>query len=332
MGIHGKSGRYSQNGDQVELRIDLKEQLIRRMHRFTNKLHQGITSSAYLDKIDSDAFIKNITIYSGFLNKLYERLGSSLYSREQLVEEYQKIMQAMMAYCEAHVLDSSRDEVQYLLVQMLTTIIVRDYLLNDEDNYNLVRAEKTKLGLQLKWLHQHLQAIRESYSTYIEQISKDLPLFQLNASREEIEKILENIFPFITYNQFIEKLKYFEDINKDRLPTLEDPKVICERELKLFSYEFNIIQLNLLYSMLTVSEWDNQSAFYIIWNNKNKKSNLKRFVLYYNKKKWILKKKYVYQNDLEPRIEEKRHVSVPQLISAANKGAFNILADGFKQI
>lgn len=135
----------------------------------------------------------------------------------------------------------------------------------------------------------------------------------------------------INYNQLIEKLKEF-GVSDENLPLEGDPKVIIERDVKVFSSDFNLLQLKILHSVLTVEEWENEASFYLIWKNKDVKSNLKRFVLFYNQKKGILRKKYVYRNNLEPRKEEKRNVTKNQLISAANRGAVNILADNFKQI
>jgi hypothetical protein len=129
----------------------------------------------------------------------------------------------------------------------------------------------------------------------------------------------------------LEKLEQF-GVAGEHLPSIDNPKVTLEREVKVFNSDFNIIQLSLLYSMVTVEEWEDQTAFYITWKNTDMTSNLKRFVLFYNQKKGILRKKYVYRNSMEPRKEEKRNVSKNQLVSAASKGMSNILADGFKQI
>jgi hypothetical protein len=84
--------------------------------------------------------------------------------------------------------------------------------------------------------------------------------------------------------------------------------------------------------MISVEEWKDQQAFYITWKNSDMKSNLKRFVLYYNQKKGILRRKYVYRNGIESRKEEKRHVPKEQLVYEASKGLLSIILDGFKQI
>lgn len=135
----------------------------------------------------------------------------------------------------------------------------------------------------------------------------------------------------ITYNQLIETLKEF-GVSGENLPSIQEPKVIVERDVKVFSSDFNLLQLKLLESMLSVEEWENQASFYITWKNIDVKSNLKRFVFYYNQKKGILRKKYVYRNNIEPRKEEKRNVTKNQILSAANRGAVSILADNFKPI
>jgi len=129
----------------------------------------------------------------------------------------------------------------------------------------------------------------------------------------------------------MEKLEQF-GVSDEHLPPLDSPKVTVERDVKVFNSDFNILQLSLLSSMITVDEWKDETSFYITWKNTDMQSNLKRFVLYYNQKKGILRKKYVYRNGIEPRKEEKLRVSKDQLITAASKGIPNILADDFKQI
>ncbi|MBT2728562.1 hypothetical protein J7E63_16680 [Bacillus sp. ISL-75] len=315
-----------------ELTVDLKEQLIWRMYRFTKKLHQGMLSPSYLAKIDSDAFIKNMTIYSGFLFKLYERLGSELYTKDQMVDEFYQILKAIENYSDHQLLDPNRDDMQFLLVQSLATIFMKDYLLREEDNFHFVRGVKIKLGLHLKHVHQQIQPIRNSYAVYTDLILNHLKKLNFNVTGEEIEKTLEERFPFITYDQLIKKLTQFNGIDKDHLPTIHEPRVYSDLDLKPFSYDFNILQLHLLYSMVTVDEWEKQTSFYIIWKNNNPKSNLRRLVLYFNQKKGILRKKYVYRNGLDPRKEEKRHVSKSQLLAGAIKGEVSILAEGFKEM
>lgn len=132
-----------------------------------------------------------------------------------------------------------------------------------------------------------------------------------------------------TYNELIEKLKEF-GVPEENLPTIDEPKVTIDREVKVFNNDFNILQLNLLYSMITVEEWEQEKAFYITWKNTDVKANLKRFVLFYNQKKGILRRKYVYRNNTPARKEEKRSVSKDQLIAAARKGLLSIIMEDFK--
>ncbi|WP_090743666.1 hypothetical protein [Mesobacillus persicus] len=135
----------------------------------------------------------------------------------------------------------------------------------------------------------------------------------------------------ITYNELIEKLKEY-GVTDENLPSVEQPKVTIEREVKVFNNDFNILQLSLLHSMISVNEWENQKSFYINWKNTDMKSNLKRFVLYYNQQKGILRRKYVYRNGIEPRKEEKRPVSKDQMLAAGSKGLLAVLMEDFKQI
>jgi hypothetical protein len=132
-----------------------------------------------------------------------------------------------------------------------------------------------------------------------------------------------------TYNELIEKLKEFGVPDED-LPTIDEPKVTIERDVKVFNSDFNILQLNLLYSMVTVEEWEKEKVFYITWKNTDVKANLKRFVLFYNQKKGILRRKYVYRNNTPSRKEEKRSVSKDQLMAAASKGLLSIIMEDFK--
>ncbi len=132
-----------------------------------------------------------------------------------------------------------------------------------------------------------------------------------------------------TYNELIEKLKEF-GVPDENLPTVDEPKVTIDREVKVFNNDFNILQLNLLYSMITVEEWENEKAFYITWKNTDMKANLKRFVLFYNQKKGILRRKYVYRNNTPSRKEEKRSVPKEQLTAAAQKGLLSIIMEDFK--
>lgn len=141
----------------------------------------------------------------------------------------------------------------------------------------------------------------------------------------------EERFIITTYKEIIDKLQQFGVVDES-LPAIDQPKVTLETDVKVFNIDFNILQLNLLYSMITVEEWEDQQSFYIIWKNTDLKSNLKRFVLYYNQKKGVLRRKYVYRNGIEARKEEKRSVSKDTLVSAASKGMVAILSDGFKQI
>jgi hypothetical protein len=127
----------------------------------------------------------------------------------------------------------------------------------------------------------------------------------------------------------IEKLKEF-GVTDESLPTIDEPKVTIERDVKVFNNDFNILQLNLLYSMITVEEWEKEKVFYITWKNTDVKANLKRFVLFYNQKKGILRRKYVYRNNTPSRKEEKRSVPKDQLMAAASKGLLAIIMEDFK--
>ncbi|WP_404332441.1 hypothetical protein [Mesobacillus maritimus] len=148
--------------------------------------------------------------------------------------------------------------------------------------------------------------------------------------KSDWDDVIEEERVFITtYNELIEKLKEF-GVPDESLPTIDEPKVTIERDVKVFNNDFNILQLNLLYSMITVEEWEKEKVFYITWQNTDLKANLKRFVLFYNQKKGILRRKYVYRNNTPSRKEEKRSVPKEQLMAAASKGLLSIIMEDFK--
>ncbi|MGM0903929.1 MAG: hypothetical protein ACQEXB_22855 [Bacillota bacterium] len=148
--------------------------------------------------------------------------------------------------------------------------------------------------------------------------------------KSDWDDVIEEERVFITtYNELIEKLKEF-GVPDESLPTIDEPKVTIDRDVKVFNNDFNILQLNLLYSMITVEEWEKEKVFYITWQNTDLKANLKRFVLFYNQKKGILRRKYVYRNNTPSRKEEKRSVPKEQLMAAASKGLLSIIMEDFK--
>ena len=83
--------------------------------------------------------------------------------------------------------------------------------------------------------------------------------------------------------------------------------------------------------MLSVEEWENTSSFKISWFNSNPDLPLRRFVLYYNQKKRILKKKYVYRGG-RSLIEQKDQIFKQKLLGAAERKESNILGEGFKEL
>ena len=83
--------------------------------------------------------------------------------------------------------------------------------------------------------------------------------------------------------------------------------------------------------MLSVEEWEDVPSFKLRWFNTNSQLPLKRFVLYYNQKKKVLKKKYVYKGR-EPLVEQKGNISKQALLTAAKRGDSSIIGEGFKEI
>ena len=137
------------------------------------------------------------------------------------------------------------------------------------------------------------------------------------------------MFPSIGFLELEQKIKD-EDVVLKEVPIVDDTTLMLEREVRL-TPEFNYKQLRILVHMLTVEEWENAASFKISWFNSNPNLPLKRFVLYYNQKKGILKKKYVYRGR-EPLLEQKNNVSKRALIGAAERRDAGVLGEGFKEI
>lgn len=131
------------------------------------------------------------------------------------------------------------------------------------------------------------------------------------------------------FSQLGQKLNEEEIVLKQPL-TVEEPTLVLEREFRL-TPEFYYKQLCVLVHMLSVEEWQDKAAFKLNWINTNPDWPLKRFVLYYNQKKNVLKKKYVYRGR-PPLLEQKNNVSKRMLIGARERRDAAILGEGFKEI
>lgn len=137
------------------------------------------------------------------------------------------------------------------------------------------------------------------------------------------------LFSLFDFSQLEQKI-IEEDIVLKQAPSVDEPTLMLEREVRL-TPEFNYKQLRILAHMLSVEEWQDANAFKINWINSNPNLPLKRFVLYYNQKKNILKKKYVYKGR-QPLLEQKNNVSKRALIGAAERRDAGVLGEGFKEI
>lgn len=137
------------------------------------------------------------------------------------------------------------------------------------------------------------------------------------------------MFSLFDFSQLEQKI-IEEDIVFKQAPTVDEPALMLEREVRL-TPEFNFKQLRVLSYMLSVEEWQDANAFKINWINSNPDLPLKRFVLYYNQKKNILKKKYVYKGR-KALLEQKNNVSKRALMGAAERRDAGVLGEGFKEI
>jgi hypothetical protein len=135
--------------------------------------------------------------------------------------------------------------------------------------------------------------------------------------------------PLIGFSELEQKIKD-EDIVLKQEPTLDDPTLLLEREVRL-TPEFNLKQLRILAYMLSVEEWQDAATFKIRWFNSNPELPLKRFVLFYNQKKEVLRKKYVYKGR-EAFIEQKNNVGKRKLQGSAERKDASILGEGFKKL
>ena len=136
------------------------------------------------------------------------------------------------------------------------------------------------------------------------------------------------LFSLFDFSQLEQKIMDEEIVFK-QAPTVDEPTLMLEREVRL-TPEFNFKQLRVLSLMLSVEEWQDANAFKINWINSNPDLPLKRFVLYYNQKKNILKKKYVYKGR-KALLEQKNNVSKRALIGAAERRDAGVLGEGFKE-
>ncbi len=135
--------------------------------------------------------------------------------------------------------------------------------------------------------------------------------------------------PSIGFSELEQKIKD-EDIVLKEPPVLGEPTLLLEREVRL-TPEFNLKQLKILAHMLSVEEWENAASFKIRWFNSNPDLPLKRFVLFYNQKKEVLRKKYVYKGR-EAFIEQKNNVGKRKLLGSAERKEAGILGEGFKEL
>ena len=137
------------------------------------------------------------------------------------------------------------------------------------------------------------------------------------------------MLPSISFSQLEQKIKD-EGVDFKQDLDIEDASLLLQREVRL-TPEFYYKQLQVLGLMLSVEEWEDVPSFKLRWFNTNSQLPLKRFVLYYNQKKKILKKKYVYKGR-EPLVEQKGNISKQAILSAAKRGDSSIIGEGFKEV
>jgi hypothetical protein len=137
------------------------------------------------------------------------------------------------------------------------------------------------------------------------------------------------LLPSISFSQLEQKIKD-EGVDLKQDLDIEDASLLLQREVRL-TPEFYYKQLQVLGLMLSVEEWEDVPSFKLRWFNTNSELPLKRFVLYYNQKKKILKKKYVYKGR-QPLVEQKGNISKQALLTAAKRGDSSIIGEGFKEI
>lgn len=137
------------------------------------------------------------------------------------------------------------------------------------------------------------------------------------------------MLPSISFSQLEQKIKD-EGVDLKQDLDIEDASLLLQREVRL-TPEFYYKQLQVLGLMLSVEEWEDVPSFKLRWFNTNSQLPLKRFVLYYNQKKKILKKKYVYKGR-QPLVEQKGNISKQALLTAAKRGDSSIIGEGFKEI
>jgi hypothetical protein len=137
-------------------------------------------------------------------------------------------------------------------------------------------------------------------------------------------RMKNRLFPIISFILFEREISdkglYFKE-----KPIVDKTTILLKREFRL-TPEFNLIQLKVLTDMLKVEEWEDAPSFKICWFNTNPDLPLKQFVLFYNQKTKVLKKKYVYKQR-PPLIEQKNKVYKHQLQAAVEKGDSSIIVE-----
>lgn len=301
----------------------IRKSLYSQMRKFSRNFKEGITSEAYLSQVSEEVLITNITLYQQFIWKLYNiECDEPFFNKIDFIEELYTILNRLLQFAQTKDINHSYLK-DILIPQFLSIVIAKDRFADNEDNINVIRTTKKQLGRNIYGIHKYLIPIRNDYEVYLPEVRTYLYKLDLNLSLEDIKKRIEDIFPIISLKQF---LKWIENKNiKYRINEENEISLRLYTHLKLGG-EFNLTLIQYLAKVLSVEKWEYKSTFKFVWINNNREHNLKKFILYYNRKKFVIKKKYIYRNDYESILSIRRNVYPSNIQDAAEKIDSSILS------
>lgn len=268
---------FSANSDDIAeiLKNEVKEnkrvsnakfgdKLAKQLKRFFDKFNQGIASSHYLQRVDSQIFVRNFLIYSGFMWNFYKKhqfgqiKGLDFLSTQSFINQYFDNIRVFLQYAKDN---SINDEpfLEDLVSQFLVIIVAKKYLQeNSQEGLALVYSQ---IQAMLREIEEFVIPIRETYSQYIVAGEKYRELLDVTKDKTciELESKLESQFDFYTLNQF--KLYIASDC---QVVMLDDkPEIVINRSRDLHK------ELELLCKMISIKEWSKSNKI-IKWDDGSK--------------------------------------------------------------
>ncbi|MDQ0253370.1 HKD family nuclease/translation elongation factor P/translation initiation factor 5A [Evansella vedderi] len=337
------------NGNTGEPTIQLMNHVMKRMDRFRKKFLKGLTSPAYMEKVEAEVLIKNATIYAHFLMnfssreiskiiQVYEETADFkkqlvlnkklLKKKQETINDLLQIANAITRYGKKSTLSEKLLESNNIVPLLLASLLLQEKVIEEGDDMMDRRHSRKKISIALKEIHEHVAPIRYEYDRYLEQIVLYMAKLDYETKEKELRNRLEQLFDFHSLTHFKELIRENPNINFHGNLTNSEANLHIETELNL-SGPFNMLQLTLLTSMLNVMEWSDKTQFTITFHNNKQDGSLNRLVLVYSKDKKSLETKYEYHNGNKMEYQ-KDYVTVPKLITAAERGNSEFMAKDFK--